>query len=335
MSFQNIIGQKQAIKILQGKIVTSSISSAYLFVGPEGVGKTLSALTFAKALNCEREGTDGCDNCPACRKIDHLNHPDVRLVRPEGNSIKIEQIRNLKREIGYKLYEGRKKVWILQGADKLTLEASNSLLKILEEPPPDTVLILIAEFQERLPLTIISRCEVVRFLPLSSHEIEKIVNEKLGGESQKVRLVARLARGRASEAIRLMEGEKTLLKEREDILNRIKDGLDVEKIFGLVDKWKSYDKDRIEEILNIILFWFRDLLILKQAGEEHLIVNLDRIGELREQAEVYSSLAARQAIQIIEKTKERLRANVSPKFALEVMGLRLRQCRRPHQGNDV
>ncbi|HHJ00902.1 MAG TPA: hypothetical protein ENJ81_01805 [Candidatus Aerophobetes bacterium] len=102
MSFQDIIGQRQAIKMLQANIASSSIANAYLFVGPEGVGRTLTAFTFAKALNCERGGKDSCDSCSSCRKIDHLNHPDVRTIKPEGNSIKIDQIRSLKREIGYK-----------------------------------------------------------------------------------------------------------------------------------------------------------------------------------------------------------------------------------------
>jgi len=322
MSFQDIIGQRQAIKMLQANIASSSIANAYLFVGPEGVGRTLTAFTFAKALNCERGGKDSCDSCSSCRKIDHLNHPDVRTIKPEGNSIKIDQIRDLKREIGYKLYEGKKRVWIIQEADKLTLEASNSLLKILEEPPSTAVLILIAQSLRNLPPTISSRCQLIRFLPLSSRQIEKLLNERLGGEPQKIRLIGRLSKGRVSEAMKLMK-EETFLREREDLLNRIGGELKIEDVFSLADRWKSYDREKIEDFLDVLLFWFRDLLVLNQKGDQNLIVNLDRTDQLKRYAKMYSSWAIKQAILTIERTKDYLRDNVTPKFALEVMGLKL------------
>jgi len=323
MSFHEIVGQRQAIKILQREIVTSSVSGAYLFIGPDGVGKTLTALTFAKTLNCKGGGMDSCDNCSSCRKIDHLNHPDVHIIKSEGNSIKIEQIRRLKREIGYKPYEGKKKVWIVQKADRLTLEASNSLLKVLEEPPSDSVLILISQSQRKLLPTILSRCEVIRFLPLSSKEIESLTSKYLPQNSPKLSLIAKLARGRIGEAIRLIKEEK-LLKERENTLDRLSANLSIEEIFNTASQWENYNTKELESILDILLFWFHDLLILKLAGRENKwLINLDRKNQLEKQKNKYSLWAIKKAIETIEKTKTYLQSNINRKTALEVMGLKL------------
>ncbi|MEA3485696.1 MAG: DNA polymerase III subunit delta' [Candidatus Aerophobetes bacterium] len=327
MSFQRIIGQHQAIKILQEEIVASSISGAYLFAGPDGVGKTLTALTFAKTLNCKKGGIDSCDNCSSCRKIDHLNHPDVHIITPDGDHIKIEQIRSLKKEIVYRAYEGKKKIWIIQEADKLTLEASNSLLKTLEEPPSDSVLILISQSREKLLPTILSRCEIIRFLPLSSREIESLISKYLPPGSPKLPLIVKLARGKVGEALRLTKEEK-LLRERGDILNQLSRNLSVEEIFNTASEWKNYDTEKLENILDILLFWFHDLLILKlNERENKWLINLDRIPQLKEQKKIYSFRAIKRAIETIEKTKNYLNTNVNRRTTLEVMGLKLREYR--------
>jgi len=327
MSFQQILGQRQAIKILQREIATSSISGAYLFIGPEGVGKTLTALTFAKTLNCKKGKVDSCDNCSSCQKIEHLNHPDVHIITPEGDYIKIEQIRSLKREIGYKPYEGKKKIWIIQGADKLTLEASNSLLKALEEPPSDSVLILISQSQEKLLPTILSRCEIIRFLSLSSGEIEKLISEYLPQNSPKLPLIAKLARGRVEEALRLIK-EENLLRERGDILDKLSRNLSIEETFNIASQWENYDTKELERILDVLLFWFHDLLILKLTRKENTwLINLDRVNQLEGEKKKYSFRAIKGAIETIEKTKNYLKSNVNRKTALEVMGLKLRKLR--------
>jgi len=327
MSFQQILGQRQAIKILQREIATSSISGAYLFIGPEGVGKTLTALTFAKTLNCKKGKVDSCDNCSSCQKIEHLNHPDVHIITPEGDYIKIEQIRSLKREIGYKPYEGKKKIWIIQGADKLTLEASNSLLKALEEPPSDSVLILISQSQEKLLPTILSRCEIIRFLSLSSGEIEKLISEYLPQNSPKLLLIAKLARGRVEEALRLIK-EENLLRERGDILDKLSRNLSIEETFNIASQWENYDTKELERILDVLLFWFHDLLILKLTRKENTwLINLDRVNQLEGEKKKYSFRAIKGAVETIEKTKNYLKSNVNRKTALEVMGLKLRKLR--------
>ena len=328
MSFEEIKGQPLTIKILQKEIATSSLSGAYLFVGPPGVGKTLTALTFTKALNCKLTHPDSCDRCSSCRKIDHLNHPDVRVITPEEGSIKIEQIRQLKREAGYKLFEGKKKVWIIEEADKLTLEAANSLLKILEEPPPDVVFILISETQEKLLPTILSRCEIIHFFPLSSKALHSIVAPYLPPESPKANLIEKLARGRVGEVLSLVKDEN-ILKARDAVLNILSKKINLEDIFHLVSRWKDYGTTELERILDVIIFWFRDLLILKQ-GISRRVLNYDRMEELKSEKEIYSYGSIKEAIEIVERTKGYLKCNVNQSLALEAMWLKLRQ----YQGRE-
>jgi len=325
--FKDIKGQAQAIKILQKEIATSSISGAYLFAGPSGVGKTLTALTFAKALNCKKEEMDSCDECSSCRKIDHQNHPDVRIIAPENDSIKIEQIRNLKKESSYKLYEGRKKVWIIDEADKFGLAAANSILKILEEPPPQTVLILISQTKEELLPTILSRCEVIRFFPLPLQEIEKIIAQQLPQGSDKIHILAKLARGRVKEALHLTKKENTL-KIREELLNALPKNMNLEEIFKLAAQCANYKDKELQRFFDMILFWFRDILILRQGGEKWLI-NYDKMEELAREKDKYSAKEIKKIMQTIEKARYYLKSNVSQKLVLESLWLNLKEKNLP------
>jgi len=325
--FKNIKGQAQAIKILQKEIATSSISGAYLFSGPAGVGKALTALTFAKALNCKKEKMDSCDECSSCQKIEHHNHPDVRIIAPENDSIKIEQIRNLKRESSYKLYEGRKKVWIIEEADKFGLAAANSILKILEEPPPQAVLILISQTKEGLLPTILSRCEVIRFFPLPLQEIEKIIAKQLPQGSDKIHILAKLAQGRVEEALHLTKEENTL-KIREELLNALRKNMNLEEIFKLAAQWANYKGKELQRIFDMILFWFRDILILRQGGEKWLI-NYDKVEELAREKDKYSVKEIKRIMESIEKARYYLKSNVNQKLVLEALWLKLKENNLP------
>jgi len=301
MAFKEIKGQEKVIRILQREVANSSLPGAYLFVGPGGVGRKLTALTFAKVLNCKRKGVDSCEECSSCQKINHLNHPNVRIISGEEESIKIEQIRSLKRETGYRIYEGRKRVWIIEEAGKLSLEASNSLLKILEEPPPDTLFILIVQTMEDVLSTIRSRCQIIRFSPLSSREVEKILREKFSLNAQNISLIGKLSRGSMEEAL-LLAKEEEIFKKRDIILNNLRGNLTVEEIMKISKEWVNYSSGEWERMLNIILFWFRDLLMLK-CKKNNSFINLDKIEELKKEGEKYSFKKIKEIIELIEKDK--------------------------------
>jgi len=321
MAFKEIKGQEKVIRILQREVATSSLPGAYLFVGPRGVGKKLTALTFAKVLNCKRKGVDSCEECSSCQKINHLNHPNVRIISGEEESIKIEQIRSLKRETGYRIYEGRKRVWIIEEAGKLSLEASNSLLKILEEPPPDTLFILIIQTLEDVLPTIRSRCQIIRFSPLSSREIEKILREKFSLNPQNISLIGKLSRGSMEEALLLVK-EEEIFKKRDIILNNLTRDLSIEEIMKISKEWVNYSPQEWERMLNIIFFWFRDLLMLK-CKKSNFFINLDKIEQLKKEGKKYSFKKIKEIIELIEKVKFYLKSNVTPRLTFEYMWLKL------------
>ncbi len=173
MSFKDVIGHKKPIELLRRAIINDRVVHSYLFLGNEGIGKRWVALQFAKALNClERraEESDACDRCLSCKKIDAELHPDVTVLEPEGQAIKVDQVRQMLRDLAYRPYEGKRRVCILTAADRMAPNMSNTLLKTLEEPPLHTVIILVANSSKAILPTILSRCQQIPFnpLPLSS-----------------------------------------------------------------------------------------------------------------------------------------------------------------------
>jgi len=181
MTFDDIIGQEKAIARLKGYIDARAVDSAYLFTGPAGIGKALTARAFAKAVNCLAEGRYGCDECGCCHKIDKGAHADIHIIESADNmsvsgnpqeeaiQIRITQIRKLQEDISYRPYEGRKKVFIINNAHQMNLESANAFLKTLEEPPQDSIIILITDRQALLLPTIISRCRIIKFYPNAAH----------------------------------------------------------------------------------------------------------------------------------------------------------------------
>jgi DNA polymerase III subunit delta' len=214
MSFDNIKGQDRAIGFLRCAIQNNRVGHAYVFFGPEGVGKRLTAVNFAKALNCAapKDGgpcdpstgsgshpkpVAGCDECISCRKIDAMNHPDFIVLSPEKDSalIKIDAVRELARDISLKPYEARKKVYIIDDAALMKHEAQNALLKTLEEPVTDSVLILVTGDISRLFSTIRSRAQEVRFFPLAADEVKEVLIGVHGIEKTRAHILAHISSG--------------------------------------------------------------------------------------------------------------------------------------------
>nr|HPN66588.1 DNA polymerase III subunit delta' [Candidatus Omnitrophota bacterium] len=193
MPFNSVIGQELAVDLLKRSISDGRLAHAYLFIGPEGTGKSLLARIFAQALNCENKGADPCGECVSCRKIEGGIHPDVVAVVPEGKSVQIgiEPVRRMEASMSLKPYEGRTKVFIVDGADRMTEEAANSLLKTLEEPPKDTVMVLLASNMFKLQPTIVSRCQKVLFHPLGERSIMKELIERYGLDEKRALCVSR------------------------------------------------------------------------------------------------------------------------------------------------
>ncbi len=217
MAFSDIIGNSSALSILRNSLEAERVACGYLFEGPEGVGKKLAAINFAKALNCLEGGPQAaCDQCNSCRKIDKGIHPDVHLFSPVGKArmIKVEQIKELLGQMALMPFEGRWKVFILEDAECMNQESQNKLLKTLEEPPPQTAQILLSSQPARLLPTVLSRCQRIVFHAIPPNELEQYLIKRMGVEPAKARLLAALGHGQISRVLKLMDEKNFIRREK-------------------------------------------------------------------------------------------------------------------------
>lgn len=280
MSFEDVKGQEQAVKSLKIAIRNGKLSHAYIFAGPPGCGRSLLARNFAKAVNCENTENAPCDSCLSCRKIDNGTHPDIKWIRKDEKSrqIKIEEIRQLEREIVLKPYEGKHKVFITVEAELMNIEAANSFLKTLEEPPKNSLLVLIVERPKDLPPTIVSRCQIVRLMPLAVNELT---------------------------SPGLVEWKNSVLEEFSDD--------------ECADDYAAESRDELSKKLNVLAGWYRDLLVYKATQDEGLLINTDRITDIKETSASYRTNELIRIFENVVSTKQRIEDNVNPKLALSAM----------------
>ncbi|MDI6704013.1 MAG: DNA polymerase III subunit delta' [bacterium] len=299
MGWDDILGQPYAVKILQNSIRFRRIPQAFLFFGEKGVGKRLTATHYAKVINCEKGGLDCCDDCLSCQMVDNNNHPDVRSISPENGRISISEIRSLKKETGLTPVYSRRKVYIISEADKMTEEAQNSLLKTLEEPPLDTLLILTATFRNNLFPTIISRCQQIRFSTLSNKIIEEVL-ENLGVRKDRIPYLITLSGGSLGRA--------------KEYLNR-KVPIEEEWVLDLIDRVNRYGVNEIFKISQQILDKKRGMDVL-----DVLVAYFHRCVKNESDLPFANPIYA---LEIVLEAKEWLFKNANPRLVIEVMFMRL------------
>jgi DNA polymerase III subunit delta' len=320
MSFKNIAGQDPAVKALDNMISKGQVRGAYLFSGPDGVGKHTVAVSFAKAVNCENPG-DGPCGCNSCCKIDSMNHPDVFMIFPEGasGSIKIDRIRDVKYEAGLKPYEGKKRIFIIDAAERMTEEAQNAFLKVLEEPPVNHILILITSGREGLLPTVVSRCKVLKFSLLPRNRISEFLKER-AFDPREAELYSHMAMGSIGKALAFKE--KDTASRRDAVLENFffkKSVLFREAVLS-----EEAGRPDTEESLYTLLCWYRDILVAKFTGDNERLLNIDRAGEILSCAERFSKEKLEKDMLVIMKTIDCVRKNVNPKIALFNMAVELK-----------
>jgi DNA polymerase-3 subunit delta' len=322
VSFADIQGQEGAIASLRRGIETGRLPHALLFTGPHGVGRFLTAVTVAKALNClEETGGDCCDRCLSCAKITKGLHPDVHRLEPDGSSLKIDQIRGLTQEVTLRPYEGRRKVCILDQAETMTEQAQNALLKTLEEPPGTVVVVLIAPDVSALLPTLASRCSQIRFGPLPGPAIAARLRAE-GCDDEEAHYLASLAGGSLGRAHAL----------RTSPLQEIR-GL-VEQVFALpagrplpildLAEQVVRQKETLSLFLETLLAWCRDLTVSKMTPGDALLVHRDRGPALRRHSERLAPAQLLAMYETVKQTMDGLDRYANPRLSLEVMFLKLR-----------
>ena len=306
MYFEKIRGQRFAKKYLSNSIKSNMISHAYMFEGPSGVGKNTMARELAATL-LEMENL--------------FNSPDYIEITPDGNSIKIAQIRKLQSDILVKPYKSYK-IYVIDEAQKMTVEAQNALLKTLEEPPKYAIIILITNNKESLLDTIKSRCEIIKFTPIPLVEVADYLTQ-IGVDKNRASLLANFSRGSMQKAIELSESEDfhIMRDEVQKYVETFLTGsmLDIMDIQSSIEKYK----DNITNVLDLLVNYFRDIMMVKENVDSSMIINLDRLVFIKNMRTkiTYSQLS--KIIDIIEETKNKLRSNCNFNISIQVMTLNI------------
>ena len=342
--FESIVGQEKPVRLLSNIIQKGKIPHALLFTGIEGVGKREAANVFAMACNClaatfpnqtfsdqgidhEREARppSPCGVCKSCRKIISGNHPDVISIQPEKAHIQIGQIRDLCHMLAMKPYEARYRVVIISDAHTLNPGAGNALLKVLEEPPDRTVLVLTAYHLHDLLPTIASRCQHIRFNPISHDALTNVLVTKEGISAREADLLATLAKGSLTGALSLVTSG--WIEQRAWILRMIAKEPDGQSPLNRVTTLLAFseklaqEKDRLENALEILKIWFRDLMIYQLSPD--MIVNKDLSHTLKRLSEETAMNDLLSAYEAIQSAQEKINGNANPRLTLDVMMMKL------------
>ncbi|MDP3142846.1 MAG: DNA polymerase III subunit delta' [Candidatus Omnitrophota bacterium] len=316
-----IKGNESTQKILLDALKSKKLASTLLFVGPEGVGKSLMAKYLAKSVNCLESDFNCCNRCNSCAKIENLNHPDVHwITSDDSGSIKIEQVRGIEGRIQLRPYEAKKKVFIIVEAQDLTPEASNALLKTLEEPPQDSLIILTSAHADQLLPTILSRCQRFFFSGLRPDVLEGILTSDYKLDEKLAHFLAYFSEGRIGKAIRFSQTD--ILKQRDDFLHNFLNSFSSQQYF---DNNFFEDKKRLTEGLGVLVNWFRDILISKIGLGHSYLVNKDRSGEISALKENYSLEDLQEILEDIILTRRLLQQNINAKISFSTLRAKICQ----------
>ena len=324
---EKVLGHEEVIKHLQNAAAMDKVSHSYIFAGEKGSGKKLLAKLFAMTLQCEKHGKEPCLQCSSCKKAMNRNHPDIIYVSHEKpNSIGIEDIREqLSADVDIKPYTGPYKVYIVDEAEKLTVQAQNALLKTIEEPPVYAVIMLLVNNGATLLPTIASRCVTLNFKPVRDEVIKKYLMEELHVPDYQAEVSVAFAQGNVGRAKQIATAED-FAEMMEAAFRILKKGKDME-VYEMVDAIKllSEQKHTVYEYLDLFLVWFRDVLMFKATNQIDGLVFRQEYNDIKSRADVSSYEGLETIIKAIETAKQRLQANVNFDLTMELLFLTIRE----------
>jgi len=324
--FRDILGNEAVVRHFQTVLKQRSISHAYLLNGEDGSGKMMLATAFARALQCEEGGIEACGRCKSCMQAASGNHPDISYVTHEKSVISVDDIRlQLNAAIQIKPYSAPYKVFIIDEAEKMSEQAQNALLKTLEEPPEYAVILLLANNENLLLQTILSRVVRLDTRPLATRQICDYLVQKLSIPEYHAQLAAEFACGNLGRALRFASSSE--FEEKKEAILHLFRRLDEMTIPELVASIKPLveDKSAITDTLDLILLWYRDVLILKASQKTDELVYKGELMELRRYAATRSFPALNRIILAVETARRRLKANVNTEMVFELLFLTMRE----------
>lgn len=319
--FRDIVGHKAIIEHLQDAIEMKKISHAYIFEGEKGSGKKEIADAFSRALECEQNGKDSCGTCHSCIQAKSHSHPDIIWVTHEKeNTISVDEIRTkVNNDIIIKPYSGPYKIYIIDEAEKMNEQAQNALLKTIEEPPEYAVIILLTTNIGSFLPTIISRCITLHLKPVEYKEVEKYILDHMDIDPDKVKFLVKYSMGNIGKAMRLAQSED-FEQMRKDCVHLLKH-IDQMTEYEVIEYMKGLSKYKLEitEFLDMMMMWYRDVLLLKATGNLDQVIFIEEYTKLRELTIYKSYEQINNILMAFEKTKKRLRANVNFETAMELL----------------
>ena len=325
-----VIGQTRMVSLLQHSLEAKKLAHAYLVVGPPHIGKMTLSINLAQALNCQASERP-CLECVSCQKIATASHADVQVIgltqnedATEAKLIGIDQIKEVQHTASLPPFEGKHKVFIIDGAELLSMEAANCLLKTLEEPSDKVTFILLTTNDKLLPETVVSRCQRLDLSPLSMAEVESALTNSLSIEPERARLLASLAHGCPGWAFSAV-ADDSLLQQRDEDMKRLLDVItsDYEESFAFVAQLAaqfSQNRGTVFRVLDLWLDFWRDLMLVKLDCYD-IITNVDQRGKLAEIGGGYRLSQIKSFVESIQAAIEQLHQNANPRLVLEVLML--------------
>ncbi|MCM1120803.1 MAG: DNA polymerase III subunit delta [bacterium] len=325
--FQSIIGQDQIKAHLQGALQSEKISHAYIINGEKSSGKEFIARIFAMALQCERGGVEPCNECHSCKQALSRNQPDIIYVSHEKpNTIGVDDIRTqVNNDVSIKPYSSRYKVYIINEAEKMTTQAQNAILKTLEEPPEYAVIILLVSNVNTLLPTILSRCVLLNMKPVRDSLMKDYLMEELKVPDYKADVCVAFARGNVGKAKALASSEdfENVKSEALGLLKYVQD-MEISEIIAAIKKVGEY-KLEINDYLDILAIWYRDVLLFKATADVNHLVFREEIQTIRRIAGRSSYEGIENVIRALDKAKKRLDANVNFDLVMELLFLEMKE----------
>lgn len=326
-NFKDIIGQESIKKHLQIAIKTGNLSHAYIINGEYGSGRQTIASALAKTIQCQSktDDTDACGVCTSCKQAESHNHPDIKYITHDKTSISVNDIREqLNNDISIKPYSSEYKIYIIPDANKMTEQAQNALLKTIEEPPVYAIIILLTENCDSLLPTIRSRCVTLTMNPIEKDKICTYLENKFQLEPEQAQIAANYCQGNIGKAIRFASSSD-FIEMKNQVLKLLKnlDSMDIASIIDTIKEFSTHKND-INDYLDLMLLWYRDVLMFKVTKDANLLLYSDEYSAISEQATKRDYENIENIIAAIDKAKVRLKANVNFDVTIELMILAMK-----------
>lgn len=326
--FSDIIGQEQLKEHLLNAMKRDKVSHAYILNGERGAGKEFIAGIFAMALQCEnRKEEEPCQKCHSCVQFLSGNQPDIIYVAHEKpNSIGVDDIRSqINNDIGIKPYSSPRKIYIMSEGEKMTPQAQNALLKTLEEPPEYAVIMILTTNVDAFLPTILSRCVVLNLKPVKDEQLKRFLMESMQIPDYKANICVAFARGNVGKA-KLLASSEEFDKVKEEAISLLRNITDMEinEVVAAIKKISEYKLD-INDYLDILAVWYRDVLLFKATHDANHLIFREEIQYIRRVADKSTYEGIEEIIDALEKAKNRLNANVSFDLTMELLLLTIKE----------